>query len=372
MSMVNVSIFSPCQLMNGEKSTAYAPCAQPNKPAYTTVQRWYSKLVGGDSMIECMRTEFGLKGDNLEPLSGGRVNRLWKCADWVVKVYDHRQVPRERAERAVELQDRAAALGLPVPAPLRTRNGSLWAESDDGMVVVMRFLRGHRRVRGQLSGREAASLGSVLGKLHEMLRNVPLDQGARPSPPSPNTAARRWEQLMNQALSVETPTDFDKTVMEAADYASASLSHMRLVDWPEQPWQMCHGDLHLDNVLFDGEGQVVGILDFDNAAPSWAGVELMMAWNLCLCSDPGKPGPTPEAALFFAEYGKTNRFAGDLVASLRAYWYTLVTNTWPAAIRYREGTVKSDWAEIFSMRYRAARSLEENLATFAEWFESES
>lgn len=178
--------------------------------------------------------------------------------------------------------------------------------------------------------------------------------------------------LRHQALSVETPTDFDKLVVEVAEYGSASLSPMPKVDWDAQPWQMCHGDLHVDNVLFDKEGRVVGLLDFDNAAPSWAGVELMMVWNLCFCPDPGEPSLTPEAALFFTEYKKANRFSGDFVTTLRAYWYTLVTNTWPAGIRYREGTIKAEWAAILSMRYRAAQWLEENQATLNEWFQSET
>ncbi|MGE5673407.1 MAG: phosphotransferase, partial [Mycobacterium leprae] len=315
-----------------------------------------------------LKTEFGLDTPGLEPLTGGRVNRLWRCGDWVVKVYDHRHVPRERAERAVQLQTVAATEGLPAPQPLATRSGSLWAESAEGMVVVMPFIRGHRRARGTLNATEATSLGGLLGRLHHALRHLPGE--AAPTPPSPAAILTRWECLKAQARSVERPTAFDQVVCDTAEYVAASIMRMTPVDWTAQPWQMCHGDLHIDNILFDDRGAVVGLLDFDNAAPSWPGVEVMMAWNLCLGADPGEPDLSPEAALFFNAYRQANRSAGDLRAALRAYWFTLVSNTWPSAIRYREGTVKAEWTEILSLRYRAARWIEANLERTSTWLES--
>lgn len=35
----------------------------------------------------------GLASCRLEPLSGGRKNRLWRCGPWVVKLYDHGRGP---------------------------------------------------------------------------------------------------------------------------------------------------------------------------------------------------------------------------------------------------------------------------------------
>lgn len=145
------------------------------------------------------------------------------------------------------------------------------------MVVVMPLIRGRRRARGTLNATEASSLGLLLGSLHEKLRHEPLEQLPGPSRPIPDLIRHRWERLRDQAQAVHYPTDFEQVVMETADYVSAALGRMPAVDWDAQPWQMCHGDLHLDNLLFDDSGRVVGLLDFDNAAPSWAGVELMMA-----------------------------------------------------------------------------------------------
>lgn len=309
-------------------------------------------------MRAVVKTEFGLDLPALVPLSGGRVNQLWQSGDWVVKVYDHGQVPRERAERAVRLQQLAAAHGLPVPEPLRTRGGGLWAESAEGMVVVMPHLRGLRRTRGTLSKTEAANLGALLGRMHALFRSLPLEPLTPPSPPAPAVILDLWEGLRQQAQAVELPTEFDQVVMATAAYVKEALPRMPQVGWASLPWQLCHGDLHLDNLLFGEAGAIVGVLDFDNAAPSWPAVELMMAWNLCFHADPGCPAHSAEAAAFFAAYRQAHPL--DLERAMDAYWLTLVSNTWPAAIRYREGTVKPDWVEIMQMRLRAAQWLDAN------------
>jgi Ser/Thr protein kinase RdoA (MazF antagonist) len=312
-------------------------------------------------MRALLRSEYGLDAADLKPMTGGRVNHLWRCGDRVVKVYNHRLVPRERAERAIQVQTQVAAAGLPAPGPVPTRSGSRWVPSDEGLVVVMPLLPGARRVRGSLGEREAASLGAMLGRLHTVLGRLPLEQGNPPRVPSPEVAQERWVGLRGQALSVAKPTEFDRLVAEAAEYAVAALRRVPPPDWDSLPWQLCHGDMHLDNVLFDDEGNLVGLLDFDNAAPSWPGVELLMAWNLCFCSDPGRPTVTPESTVFFAAYKQAGGPAFDLGAALRAYWYTLTTNTWPAPLRYREGIVKPEWVELLTMRYRSARWLETNM-----------
>ncbi len=315
-----------------------------------------------ESTQNLLRKEYGLHVERLEPLSGGRVNHLLRAGDWVVKRYDHQRVPRERAERATEIQAMMAASGLPVPSPLRTRAGALWAESEGGMVVVMPFSSGSRRTRGTLTLTEASSLGFLVGTLHERLRQIPVGEMAEPSLPAYGAIQSRWDHLKSQALGVGVQTEFDRIVVETADYVSSALTRIEPVDWEHQPFQLCHGDLHLDNILFGDDDRITGLLDFDNAAPGWAPLELLTAWNLCFCPDPGELIVTPEAVEFVRAYRKASGFAGDLTPALHAYYYRLISNTWPAAIRYQEGVVEAGWTEILSLRYRAARSLEQNMA----------
>jgi Ser/Thr protein kinase RdoA (MazF antagonist) len=239
------------------------------------------------------------------------------------------------------------------------------------MVVVMSMMPGQRRSRGSLSRDEAANLGSMLGGLHQALRDLTPPDAARPTDAVPDAVAirERWASLRQKALATGPATDFDRAVADVAAYAVDALARVPAADWSDQPYQLCHGDMHLDNVLFDDSGRVSGVLDFDNVAMGWVGFEVMMAWNLGLNADAGAPSLSPEAAAFFRQYRMTSGLSTRQIAGFPLlYWHRLVSNTWPASLKYKsECAPEPAWAEILSLRFRTARWLEENHAGMAEW-----
>lgn len=320
-------------------------------------------------MEQLLRDAYGIAGYPLEPVTGGRVNRLWRCGHWVVKLYNHQRVPLARAAQGLRLQHELAARGLPVPAPQPTRSGSLWTESPAGLVAVMPFIRGEHKCRGQLSQAEAAHLGRFIGRLHRMLREVQSVSGNPPAPPDPAAIAAQWAGLKRQAQCRPAPDEFDAAVVEMADYVAGAITQIPAVAWELQPGQICHRDLHLDNLLFDRGGHVAGLLDFDSAAPWWSGAELMMAWNLSICPDPTVRQLTPEGAAFFGAYRQVRRPDPQAWADLpHLYWYALVSVFWPAPLRYRDGAfVEPGWTEMLQLRLRAARWLQQHGEAMSHW-----
>jgi Ser/Thr protein kinase RdoA (MazF antagonist) len=194
---------------------------------------------------------------------------------------------------------------------------------------------------------------------------------ARPTDAVPDavTIRERWASLRQKALATGPATDFDRAVADVAAYAVDALARVPAADWSDQPYQLCHGDMHLDNVLFDDSGRVSGVLDFDNVAMGWVGFEVMMAWNLGLNADAGAPSLSPEAAAFFRQYRMTSGLSTRQIAGFPLlYWHRLVSNTWPASLKYKsECAPEPAWVEILSLRFRTARWLEENHARMAEW-----
>lgn len=91
---------------------------------------------------EILLNEFGLAAGDLTLLLGGRVNRLWRLGSWVIKVYDQSQIPLDRVERVIMLQSELAGAGLPVPAPMRTLTGRLWAESPQLALACQQHVAG--------------------------------------------------------------------------------------------------------------------------------------------------------------------------------------------------------------------------------------
>lgn len=94
-----------------------------------------------------------------------------------------------------------------------------------------------------------------------------------------------------------------------------------------------------------------------------------MVNRLCLCAAPGDPALTPEGMAFFAEYRKAGTIPGNVWGQLPlVYWQTLMSNTWPAPLRYgTPGTYRPEWVEILELRYRAARWLEQNGEKMSKW-----
>ncbi len=320
-------------------------------------------------MDDFLRENYGLASCRLEPLSGGRMNRLWRCGPWVVKLYDHGQVPRAHAERALRTQWLAAEHGLPVPAPLATRGGELWAEHSEGLVAVMPFVTGTRRERGRLNRAEAAALGEFIGRLHAVLREIRWDRMEAPHPPDPARTVADWAELKRLALAQPTQAEFDALVVEFADHVAATLARPVEPPWESVPWQLCHRDLHLDNVLFNESGRVAGLLDFDNLGPWWPGVELMMAWNLVFNADPGAPSLTPEAAEFFRAYRRKGTLPDAVWRGLPdAYRHVLLSLTWPVGQRFRAPeSFRPEWVEMLSFRLGAARWLERTGKEMGDW-----
>ena len=195
----------------------------------------------------------------------------------------------------------------------------------------------------------------MLGRLHQA-----LGPGTPVKPPQ--RVAERWQSYRE---AVTGDSAFDRQVVLLANAAEGCPT----VDWALQPAGLCHGDVHPDNLLFDETGRVAAILDFDNAAPGWQGVELMMAWNLCLCADPAEPALTEEGAAFFAGYRSLGVMPHAAWASLPdVYCCSLLASTWPVGLYYRDPSgFRPDWLEILSLRYRVARWLEVHGPAMAAW-----
>lgn len=166
----------------------------------------------------------------------------------------------------------------------------------------MPFIHGIRRNRGDVTIPEAANPETLVGRLHLALKSIRFVEAEPPRPPEPAKVATGWASLKEQALKQERPTAFDETVIRIAHYVTEAVPSLPDLFWDNQPRQVCHRDPHLDNLLFNPAGHVIALLDFDNAAPWWTGVELMTAWNLSVCADPARPSLTPEGAAFFAAY----------------------------------------------------------------------
>jgi Ser/Thr protein kinase RdoA (MazF antagonist) len=313
---------------------------------------------------------FTIQISEIQPLTGGRVHQVYRAGEWAIKVYDLNRGNQTRIQEIIRCQIWLAGQDLPVPMPQPANNGERWVQHGDHLVVVTPFVHGVRRTRGTLSCAEAAELGALLARLHQVLAAIPTP----PTTPIPLTIAdlqARWHALGQQAHTVPSAarTTFDDLVEQTAAFVQHDTLSLPTVDWSQFTWQQCHHDMHLDNVLFDAQGQITTLLDYDNVGPGWREIEAMFAWNLCFCADPNTSALTAEAHAFFTAYRAELRLPREVVAQLpAAYMLALLSNTWPAPSRYDYLTPpQDDWTIILMMRLTAARWLIRHHKEMRDW-----
>lgn len=233
---------------------------------------------------------FGIEVGHARRHPYGFESECWVIDDrWFVKVW------REDPPANLELLKH---LDLPVPVPLRTRDGRLTAQTGGRSFAVFPLISGR-----PATSDDAAELGSVMRRVHDHQTEVPgLNRGDLDS---------AGIEFLRRNLAHPWISDRRGEVMEMVDRLEAVIQRVHHV---EVDRVLCHGDLIGDNVLIGDNGHVVAIVDWDGAALAPREYDLWIATE----------GPRPGTFLNaygpvdldpdHLEYALLGRAVGDLAA----------------------------------------------------------
>ena len=175
--------------------------------------------------------------------------------------------------------DHLARGGVAVPAPLRSLDGSLVVEisSEDGPVLVSAFekapgVRGEELSADSWDTARIALLGGAVGRMHA--------RGASYRPASPELARPAWDQVGN-CFHPREEAQGELLRLRRAEALAAVQALPRSPD----AYGLIHTDLHGGNFLFDLESQRITLLDFDDCAQGWYGMDIAMSLHdFCVLS----------------------------------------------------------------------------------------
>jgi len=165
---------------------------------------------------------------------------------------------RHDVEREAAIVAHAARRGVPTPAPFIARDGCAFEEWRGELASLFPWVPGRTLSRAEVTPAHAALVGAALAKLHLASEGYADHRPGRYEPDEIRSRIDRVAQLGRADL-----------VGPAAvlDLALAGLERERAA---ELPLGLIHGDLFIDNVLYeqsDGAPRLSALIDFEQA--SW-------------------------------------------------------------------------------------------------------
>jgi len=149
----------------------------------------------------------------------------------------------------------AAARGVPTPVPRADAAGALFARWGDELVSLFPWVPGRTLARAELTPAHAAAIGDALARLHLAGDGYSDQSPGRYEPPEIDARLARIAALARPELG------------PAVAVLAPELSQLRAERIAGVPLGIIHGDLFVDNVLYDDTGALTALIDFEQA--SW-------------------------------------------------------------------------------------------------------
>lgn len=197
---------------------------------------------------------YGITGVTIEPITIGLINQTYRAGSLAIQ----RLHPIFAGEVNLDIETitaHLAARGMTTPRLVRARDGRAWIEHE-GVWRALTWVEGivHTALREPALARAA---GALVGRFHRAVGD--LEHAFRSGRAGVHDTAghlARLEGALGSAGSAEV-----RAIGEAI------LDHARgLAPLPTTRRRIVHGDLKISNLLFDGAGRGLALLDLDTLA----------------------------------------------------------------------------------------------------------
>jgi homoserine kinase type II len=173
----------------------------------------------------------------------------------------------EDVSREAAIVEHVASRGVPTPPPFRTLAGASFGAWGGQLVSLFPWRGGRTLPRSQVQPAHARAAGEALARLHLVGESYPDHRPGRYEP----------QEIDRRLARIETLAGSDATLAAAVSVLGPELGALAAARAPGLPEGLIHGDLFLDNVLYEGD-RLAGLLDFEQA--SWGRLAYDLAVTL--------------------------------------------------------------------------------------------
>jgi homoserine kinase type II len=200
----------------------------------------------------------------------------------------------------VGLMEQLARKSLPVPRPLHTEDAKIIGSIKDKPAIVITFLEG--KSTNTIKTEHVAELGKYLAKMHLGSTGY---HGIRPNALS----LSGWREITAKVLAraEEITEGLAQDLQEEIAYLES--------EWPEDlPQGVIHADLFPDNVFYNAQNQLTGIIDFYFACNDFLAYDIAVCLNAWCFEKDLQFNITKARSLLNSYHGLRPLSAGELRA----------------------------------------------------------
>lgn len=183
-----------------------------------------------------------------------------------LRVYEERDIAGARAETA--MLTRLAASGVPTPAPCPRTDGQLVTAVNGKAAALFPWREGTMRCQAGVTADDARLMGEALARVHVAGANEAAERGRF-----------NFADLVKRLDGIEASGD--TRFAPLVPQIRAELRRVHEARDPELPAGLIHSDLFRDNVLWQADGRIAALLDFESACQGTYAYDLMvtiLAW----------------------------------------------------------------------------------------------
>jgi homoserine kinase type II len=201
----------------------------------------------------------------LEGVAGGSVNSNFALeteqGKLFLRLYEEQDLAG--AARETAMLERLAAAGVPTPPPVRRVDGARVSVLRGKPAALFPWCAGSMRCQAGVTPEDARRVGEGLARMH-------LAGAAEAAP----VGRFGFEELVHRLDRIAASADPHFAPLVPSLRASLESAHAARATG--LPRGLMHGDLFRDNVLWDAQGQIAALLDFESACAGTYAYDLMV------------------------------------------------------------------------------------------------